>query len=133
MVALIVHGGCHELPPGEGEKIQTQKGLDEYGEHGFAMLKEGKSALDTVEAVLSLLEDDPAYDAGTGSFASLNGDVEMDALIMDGDSRCGGVLCIRNVQHPISVARCRAICPDAGNSLLRSSRKGRADNSRCRG
>jgi beta-aspartyl-peptidase (threonine type) len=105
MVALIVHGGCHDLPPTEGEKSRTIQGLSAAGEEGFAMLTQGASALDVAERVISILEDDPNFDAGTGSFKNLAGDVEMDALIMDSTSRCGGVQCIQNVQHPISVAR----------------------------
>jgi beta-aspartyl-peptidase (threonine type) len=105
MIALILHGGCLELPPSDREKSASLRGLKEYGERGFDMLRQGASALDVAETVISLLEDDPIYDAGTGSFKNLNGEVEMDALIMDGFSRCGGVQCIQNVQHPISVAR----------------------------
>jgi beta-aspartyl-peptidase (threonine type) len=105
MIALIVHGGCHDLPPSEKEKSDTLGGLRDYGERGFDMLRRGSSAIDTAETVISLLEDDPAYDAGTGSFKNLEGKVEMDALIMDSKARCGGVQCIQNVQHPISIAR----------------------------
>jgi len=105
MIALIIHGGCHELPPSESEMLMAQAGIKKYGEKGFSMLKEGKSALDVAEAVISMLEDDPAFDAGTGSFKNLNGEAEMDAIIMDSSFRCGGVQCIQNVKNPISVAR----------------------------
>ena len=105
MIAIIIHGGCHELPPSESEISTSLAGIKEYGEKGFSMLKEGKSAIDVAETVISMLEDDPAFDAGTGSFKNLNGEVEMDAIIMDSNHRCGGVQCIQNVQNPISVAR----------------------------
>jgi beta-aspartyl-peptidase (threonine type) len=105
MVSLILHGGCHDLPPGEKERSLTQHGVTSYGAKGFKMLLEGCSAIDVVEAVISDMEDDPLFDAGTGSFKNLNGIVEMDALIMDDLQNCGAVQCIRNVQNPIQVAR----------------------------
>lgn len=106
MVALILHGGCHDLPPTETEKEALTCAIRKYGDEGMKMLMAGKSALDAVVDVISLLEDDPLFDAGTGSFENLKGDVEMDALVMKDNGRCGGVLCIQNVRHPIQVARC---------------------------
>jgi beta-aspartyl-peptidase (threonine type) len=79
--------------------------MREYGDIAFAMLRSGTGARDVVEDVIKLMEDDPSFDAGTGSFYNLNGDVEMDAMIMDATGKCGGVVCIKEVQHPISVAR----------------------------
>ncbi len=105
MIAIIVHGGCHDLPPSEAERTESQRSLNTYGEAGFSMLEKGASSLDVVEEVISLMEDDPFFDAGSGSFRNLRGEVEMDAIIMDSRSRCGGVLCIQEVQHPIKVAR----------------------------
>ncbi|MDR0719854.1 MAG: isoaspartyl peptidase/L-asparaginase [Treponema sp.] len=105
MAAIIIHGGCYDIVPGKEIQKLSLKGIRTYGERGFKMLKEGACALDTAEAVLHLLEDDPLYDAGTGSFKTLNGEVEMDALIMDSESRCGGVIGIQHVQYPSHVAR----------------------------
>jgi L-asparaginase / beta-aspartyl-peptidase len=105
MVALIMHGGCHERMPTEDVKKTVEAGMKKYGTIGLELLKSGTSAKDAVERIIMLLEDDPAFDAGTGSFYSLNGEIEMDAMIMDGRGNCGGVICIKEVQHPISVAR----------------------------
>jgi beta-aspartyl-peptidase (threonine type) len=53
-----------------------------------------------------ILEDDPAFDAGRGSRLNCEGRVEMDASIMDGSTlEAGAVAAIRNVLHPIGVAR----------------------------
>jgi L-asparaginase / beta-aspartyl-peptidase len=105
MVALIMHGGCHEKTPSEAVKLAAANGMKKYGDIGFKMLQSDASAKDVVEGVIKLLEDDPTFDAGTGSFYSLDGEIEMDAMIMDSHSNCGGVICIKGVQHPISVAR----------------------------
>ncbi|MFA7017549.1 MAG: isoaspartyl peptidase/L-asparaginase family protein [Sphaerochaetaceae bacterium] len=105
MVGLILHGGCHDLPPDEKERSLTQNGVTSYGKKGYKMLLEGASAVDVAEAVLTDMEDDPLFDAGTGSFKNLNGIVEMDAIMMTDLQNCGAVHCIRNVKNPIKVAR----------------------------
>ena len=51
------------------------------------------------------MEDDPQFDAGYGSFLNLFGEVEMDASIMKSDYSCGAVACVKNIQHPITLAR----------------------------
>lgn len=105
MFGLIVHGGCHELIPSDQEKSSANNGVRTYGEIGYRMLSEGCSAIDAVEKVISLMEDDPIFDAGTGSFKNLKGIAEMDAMLMDSDENCGAVHCIQKVKNPIQVAR----------------------------
>lgn len=105
MFGLIVHGGCHELIPSDQEKSSANNGVRTYGEIGYRMLSEGCSAIDAVEKVISLMEDDPIFDAGTGSFRNLKGIAEMDAMLMDSDENCGAVHCIQKVKNPIQVAR----------------------------
>jgi beta-aspartyl-peptidase (threonine type) len=52
------------------------------------------------------LEDDPHFNAGTGSVLNAAGEVEMDASVMAGDSlAAGGVACIQRVRNPVLVAR----------------------------
>eukprot|EP00928_Gymnodinium_smaydae_P019903 TRINITY_DN1766_c0_g1_i1.p1 TRINITY_DN1766_c0_g1~~TRINITY_DN1766_c0_g1_i1.p1 ORF type:complete len:380 (+),score=96.86 TRINITY_DN1766_c0_g1_i1:78-1142(+) len=63
------------------------------------------SALDAVEAAIRVLEDDASLDAGRGSWLNELGQAELDALIMDGDLRAGGVAAVTNVDHPITLAR----------------------------
>ncbi|PHQ61114.1 MAG: glycosylasparaginase, partial [Maribacter sp.] len=42
---------------------------------------------------------------GMGGRPDRDGNVTLDACIMDKDSNCGAVLCMQNIEHPISVAR----------------------------
>jgi beta-aspartyl-peptidase (threonine type) len=74
---------------------------------GVAVLRDGGTALDAVEAVVRVVEDNPDdHTVGYGGFPNILGDVELDASIMDGhDRRAGAVAGITGFRHPISVAR----------------------------
>jgi len=75
-------------------------------EAGSAILKNGGSAVDAVEAAVRVLEDDPCFNAGRGSTLNAQGIVELDAAIMDGeDRRAGAVAGVRTTRAPISLAR----------------------------
>jgi beta-aspartyl-peptidase (threonine type) len=95
---MLVHGGVNT-------KDDILDGCQAACRRGYDLMKKGGSALDAVTDALVMLEDDERYNAGTGSYMKLNGEVEMDASIMTGDGRCGAVACIRNVKNPILVAR----------------------------
>jgi beta-aspartyl-peptidase (threonine type) len=103
-LALAIHGGAWNIPDEAVEP--SREGMRTALEHGWKALKEGASALDTVELAVRILEDDPNFDAGRGSRLNNEGRVEMDASIMEGaDLRAGAVAALRKVRHPISVAR----------------------------
>lgn len=104
MIALIVHGGAWNMPD---DQIEAHKqGCLAALDAGWAVLAQGGTALDAVEAAIRVLEDDPTFDAGVGSFLNAIGEVELDAGIMDGASmRAGSVAAVQRVRHPISVAR----------------------------
>lgn len=81
-------------------------GVRKAAEVGFHVLAENGSALDAIVAAVSLLEDDPLFNAGTGATLNLLGKVEADAGIMDGRSlRGGGVALLTRIRHPIKAAR----------------------------
>lgn len=101
---IIVHGGAGEWPT----KLHTSglTGVRIAADHGFEMLSGGGTALDAVEAAIVSMEDNPTFNAGTGSSLNLLGDVEADAGIMDGKTLNGGaVALLRGIKNPIRVAR----------------------------
>jgi beta-aspartyl-peptidase (threonine type) len=68
-------------------------------------LERGADAFEAARIATEVLEDDPRYNAGTGSNLRLDGRlIQMDAAVMASDGRFGGVACIERVQHPIAVA-----------------------------
>ena len=74
---------------------------------GMALLREGATALDAVEAALRECEDNVAdHYVGTGGLPNARGEVELDASIMIGSTRAfGAVGAVRGFPHPISIAR----------------------------
>jgi beta-aspartyl-peptidase (threonine type) len=102
--ALIVHGGAKEMEPGEED--DNRNGILEAARAGIAVLDQGGSAIDAVEAAIKVLEDLPVFNAGRGSALNEAGDIEMCSGLMDGkDLSVGAVGAIRNVRHPVSVAK----------------------------
>ncbi|MDW7657100.1 MAG: N(4)-(beta-N-acetylglucosaminyl)-L-asparaginase [Bacillota bacterium] len=64
-------------------------------------------ALDAVTGVASMVEDDPEVDSvGLGGLPNRNGDVELDAAIMDGrDLSIGAVASLTGFRNPVMIAR----------------------------
>jgi beta-aspartyl-peptidase (threonine type) len=101
---LLVHGGAWAIPAEAAAAHQA--GVRHALETGYGVLSRGESALDAVEAAVTVLEDDPAFDAGRGSFLTSDGRVELDALLMDGGRmKAGGVACVERLRNPIQAAR----------------------------
>ncbi|XP_031561892.1 isoaspartyl peptidase/L-asparaginase-like isoform X2 [Actinia tenebrosa] len=104
---IVVHGGAGQLSNPSifpmliiGVKKAARAGYD-------ILMRDGENAaVDAVEAAIKVMEDDSNFNAGHGSKLNTRGEVEMDAMIMDGrDLNYGGVGGISNIANPISVAR----------------------------
>ena len=106
---LVIHGGAGAMRPVHGDEDHEERarqGLRNALEAGSAILNNGASAVDAVEAAVRVLEDDPCFNAGRGSTLNAQGIVELDAAIMDGeDRRAGAVAGVRTTRAPISLAR----------------------------
>ncbi|NCD72518.1 N(4)-(beta-N-acetylglucosaminyl)-L-asparaginase [Mucilaginibacter agri] len=70
------------------------------------VLSKGGRALDAVEAGVKIPESDPNNQTiGYGGLPDRDGFVTLDACIMDENYNCGSVMCLEDIEHPISVAR----------------------------
>jgi len=109
--AIVVHGGAGTLGPDDpassgGPDAPRLAGVRRAAAEGLALLLRGGSALDAVERAVQILEDDPTYNAGTGACLTADGEVELDASIMEGEGlRCGAVAAVKDVLNPIALAR----------------------------
>lgn len=102
--ALIVHGGAKQMEP--GEEGDNRSGILEAVRAGIGVLEQGGNAVDSVEAAIRVLEDLPVFNAGRGSALNEAGEIEMCSGLMDGRNLAvGAVGAIRNVRHPVSVAK----------------------------
>lgn len=102
--SLIVHGGAFAIPNSAIDPCKT--GIRAALEGGWKILSAGGSALDAVEAAVVSLEDNPEYDAGTGSHLNRDGHVSLDAIVMDGRTlRSGAVAAVERIRNPIRLAR----------------------------
>jgi beta-aspartyl-peptidase (threonine type) len=102
--AIIVHGGAGTIA---GERLAPgQEGCREAALTGWRVLQAGGTALDAVEAAVRALEDNPNFNAGTGSTLTAAGTVEMDAGMMEGHTlNVGAVASVECIKNPVSLAR----------------------------
>ncbi len=93
MNAVILHGGASHRPELKGT-------VEKYAK----MAINENNQVDAVVHAVVLMEDDPVFNAGTGSNMRIDGSIQMDAALMiPGDF--GGVINIEFVKNPILVAR----------------------------
>ncbi len=101
---IIVHGGAGRVP--EKDWAERREGCRGAALAGWACLRQGGSALDAVEQAVAFLEDHPLFNAGRGSVLNADGEVEMDASLMDGRNlQAGAVGAVRDIRNPIRLAR----------------------------
>ncbi len=108
-VAIAVHGGAGTILPehlsAEDEALYRER-IEAALRAGHAVLLQGGSALDAVDAALRLLEDSPLFNAGKGAVLTAEGVAELDAAIMSGKDRSAGAVAgVHTAKHPISLAR----------------------------
>jgi L-asparaginase / beta-aspartyl-peptidase len=105
---LVIHGGAgavrHDMNPAREKAVRAA--LTKALQDGYAQLKAGKPAIDAVTAAITVLEDDPNFNAGRGSVFTHDGKNEMDAAVMEGESlSAGAVAGVQRVKNPILLAR----------------------------
>ncbi|MDZ3832048.1 MAG: isoaspartyl peptidase/L-asparaginase [Sphingopyxis sp.] len=117
---LVVHGGAGTL---RRDRITPQQdaeyraAIDQALAAGQAVLKDGGSALDAVQAAVEVMEDNPLFNAGRGAVFTHDRTNELDASIMDGRTReAGAVARLTTSRHPIAAAR--AVLRDGRHVLL---------------
>lgn len=103
---VIIHGGFFSESSQSNEtKIAKQQALEYIARQSYDYLKT-HSAIETAVFAVSLLEDDPLFNAGTGSQIQRDGKIRMSASLMDGATqKMSGVINIEDTKNPIQVAQ----------------------------
>jgi beta-aspartyl-peptidase (threonine type) len=114
--ALIVHGGAGTVPP--AERQARQGAVEKALEAGWSQIGDG--ALAAALAAVRHMEDEPLLNAGIGACLNADGEVELDAGIMEGaELRAAGVAGLRDIRHPIDLAE--AVLRDGRAVILAGS------------
>ena len=93
-------------PAGEAKFVSTWNHGVAANNEGWRVLQEGGSILYAVEKGVMVVEADPTGSSvGIGGSPDRDGNVTLDACIMDKNGNAGSVCFLQNIMHPISVAR----------------------------
>ena len=97
-IIIAAHGGVGSSPY---FKDGTKRAVTEAQQ----VLRKTRSVLRAAVAGAVSLEDDPRFNAGTGSYLRIDGScIEMDAAVMDSAGHLGAVAAIQRVKNPVKVA-----------------------------
>ncbi|CAB4009448.1 isoaspartyl peptidase L-asparaginase-like [Paramuricea clavata] len=103
---IVQSGAYYILLFGERYREQILDELSQAAQNGYDLLTEGRTAVDAVEEAVRLLEDSKYFNAGHGSLLNNEGEVECDAMIMDGHTmETGAVMGARHFSNPVSLSR----------------------------
>jgi beta-aspartyl-peptidase (threonine type) len=109
MYGLALHGGAGTLPRADMSvslERTYRAGLEEALAAGYLVLERGGSSLDAVTQSITVLENNPLFNAGHGAVFTLEGHNELDASIMEGGTLKAGAVCgVTHIKNPIELAR----------------------------
>ena len=96
--AILTHGGAGSDPQhSDGPQAAAQIGMD--------LLENGETALKAAVCAVRHLENDPRFNAGSGSQPRIDGyTIQLDAACMTSDGAFGAVACLEGVHNPIDLA-----------------------------
>ncbi len=110
---LIIHGGAGSTIDSKGGLEPVRKSLFAIINAVYPMLLDGEKAITAVVKGCELLENDPRFNAGTGSVLQSDGQIRMSAAIMDGGRQSfSGVINTARVKNPIFLAQALQTCDD---------------------
>lgn len=118
--SFAIHGGAGVLERSRmspEQQAEYRAALKVALDAGSRVLARGGTAIDAVTAAITILEDDPKFNAGRGAVFTWDGINELDASIMDGDGRKAGAIAgVHTVKNPILLAK--AVMDDGRHVML---------------
>lgn len=103
---VIIHGGFFSESTTNTEvKLAKQAALKNIVSQAYLFLNK-HTALDTAIYATSLLENDPLFNAGTGSQIQSDGKIRLSASVMEGKTgKFAGLINIQNIKNPITLCK----------------------------
>lgn len=105
---LVIHGGAG-VQRGDLSAIEekaARHALRQALLRGHEVLQAGQPALQAVTAAITVLEDDPTFNAGKGAVFTHDGRNELDAALMEGHTQAAGAVAgVQRVRNPILLAQ----------------------------
>ncbi len=102
---LVLHGGAGR----QGDTARSTRAhaaIQRILLESWPLLEAGGSALDAVVQAVVRLEDEPLFNAGTGSKLQIDGIARLSASVMDGErERFGAVVNVEGLANPVLLAR----------------------------
>lgn len=106
---LAIHGGAGTiLKKNMSDSLERAyvAELTKSLKEGYAVLQRGGASIDAVAAAIQIMEDSPLFNAGKGAVFNHQGENEMDASIMEGNTlRAGAVAGVHTIRNPITAAK----------------------------
>lgn len=101
---VLAHGGAWDIPDLEVEAHRA--GIEHALRVGARLVERERAALEVAVEVAAVLESSGTFDAGRGAVLDLDGLPQLDAGVMDGQTRrWGAVANVRTLPNPIRAAR----------------------------
>ncbi len=103
---IVVHGGAGAMRSMGAEKeAEYRLGLAEAARAGAAVLARSESAIDAATAAVAAMEASGVFNAGHGSCLTLDGEIEVDAAVMDGrDLSYGAIAGVPGLSNAVELA-----------------------------
>ena len=125
---IIVQGGAFSPDMKNHRNEEYKRATKEAAKEGHAVLMNGGTAVDAVEAAVRVLESNENFNAGRGAFLNNEREVECDAMIMEGGNlNTGAVMSGKYFLHPVSLAKKIMLesphCALSGDGALTFARK----------
>lgn len=103
--SLALHGGAGPITA--RDPAAAERHMGETLDQGARALAQGARAVDVVQRMVAALELSGFHVAGRGASPNQLGQWELDAAIMEGDTRrAGAVAALRGFKSPVTAARC---------------------------
>ena len=100
---IVVHGGAGEIPKHQrGYMLEEVKNA---AKEAYENLVQGMDAINAVVSSISHMENKKYFNCAKGGSLNVNGEVLMDAAIMDSSLNIGCIGAARDIEHPIILAK----------------------------